>query len=321
MISFIIIGRNEGWKLSLCLESVVKATSEAPFLDSEIIYVDSNSNDESISVATSFPGVIVFRLTGDYNAPIARNVGVENAKGNIFCFLDGDMELEGSFIGHVINRNGDLTYGFVSGYYINRIYNEKWELLHEDRFPPEKKLVRDYLEPSTGGLFIISRQNWELVGGMKNYLYGGADPDLAFRLAEKGVLKLRKTNLMAIHHTRNLGRRIDIETLLSKRALTGRILLYRENLRSLPAIKRMVRNEYTALSLFLGIVLIFMFPSIWPAFVFSYLFFVGLKSLKRKLKSFWSIVLKDMIFLLGFLFYWPGRRCVINYEKVQISGL
>ena len=316
MISFIVIGRNEGWKLSRCLESVIRAASEVSQIDSEIIYFDSNSSDDSVGRASQYPRVKTYCLTADYNSPIARNVGAGLSKGTILFFIDGDMEIEAGFLKQVINMENDLCYGFVSGYYINMVYDENWNLISSNQFPPQARLNRDYLEASTGGLFIISRQYWELAGGMKNYLYGGADPDLAFRLAAKGVYKLRKTHLMALHHTQNISRRVSLKSLLSRRVLTGRILLYRENLTSVHALRRMLRNEYSAILLSASGIAAIIQPVAGLVLMLLYMFLIMIKLIRRRSRSVWTLLAKDLIFLFGLVLYWPDKGCTIAFEEV-----
>ncbi len=53
-ISFIIIGRNEGWKLTKCLESVMRAIKFNRLSNYEVFYVDSKSTDDSIHRAKRF---------------------------------------------------------------------------------------------------------------------------------------------------------------------------------------------------------------------------------------------------------------------------
>ena len=83
MISFIIIGRNEGWKLPKCLDSVIQTVNQNKIIEHEIVYVDSNSTDDSIEKAKKYKNVLVLKLTKDFNAAIARNIGVKVSKGEV----------------------------------------------------------------------------------------------------------------------------------------------------------------------------------------------------------------------------------------------
>ena len=89
MISFIIIGRNEGWKLKKCILSVITTIQVNKLQKYDIIYVDSKSSDNSIEIAKEFKQVKVYKITGDTNAAIARNIGASEAKGEYFFFIDG----------------------------------------------------------------------------------------------------------------------------------------------------------------------------------------------------------------------------------------
>ena len=54
MISFTIIGKNEGWRLEKCLQSVVSIVEQDEITDIEIIYVDSQSTDDSVVLAKQY---------------------------------------------------------------------------------------------------------------------------------------------------------------------------------------------------------------------------------------------------------------------------
>ena len=90
MISVIVIGRNEGPRLSACLQSVQTALA---VLSHEIIYVDSCSTDDSLSRARAL-GARCFLLAEQETTPgLGRYVGAKEARGDTLLFLDGDMEL------------------------------------------------------------------------------------------------------------------------------------------------------------------------------------------------------------------------------------
>ena len=86
MISFIIIGRNEGWKLTKCLQSVFDTISFNNIDKYEVIYGDSKSEDDSIDRVKRFSNVSIISLTGEINAAIARNVGVNHSKGSVLFY-------------------------------------------------------------------------------------------------------------------------------------------------------------------------------------------------------------------------------------------
>lgn len=319
MVSYIIIGRNEGWKLELCLKSVYESIAENSYIESEVIYIDSNSTDNSIEIAQKFKPLSIFQLTGECNAAIARNLGAEKANGDILYFIDGDMEIDKHFLKHVINRNGKLSYYFVGGYYIGKYYSDDWELLYAKQIPSKNKLKIEYFEAFTGGLFIISKAIWLKVGGMKPYMTGGEDPELAIRLAQMGIFKLWKNAPMAIHHTKVHENRQSIGYLFKKRNLRARILTYRENLLSKYALKKLFRQEYMALLLVAALFLLLVNYKLFLGALGIY--FIGqiVKSFKRTrhLKLFPSLIIRDLVFLIGFFIYWPKRKIEIKYQSIS----
>ena len=104
MISFIVIGKNEGWKLKLCFDSIQNVVSQDGITDYEVIYVDSRSIDDSIQLAKTYPNTRVFMITGECNAGVGRNVGAKEAKGDILFFVDGDMEIQAGFLCKVLTN-------------------------------------------------------------------------------------------------------------------------------------------------------------------------------------------------------------------------
>ena len=90
MISVIVIGRNEGSRLSACLQSVQDALH---VLSHEVIYVDSCSTDDSLARAKALGARCYLLSERETTAGLGRWVGARGARGDVLLFLDGDMEL------------------------------------------------------------------------------------------------------------------------------------------------------------------------------------------------------------------------------------
>ena len=93
MISFIVIGYNEGHKLKTCFKSIYKCVEFNRLPSYEVIYVDSKSDDKSLEIVKEFPSIKAFTILGDCNAAIGRNIGAIEAKGSILFFVDADIHL------------------------------------------------------------------------------------------------------------------------------------------------------------------------------------------------------------------------------------
>ena len=260
MTGFIIIGKNEGTKLVRCIHSILKTIEEDNIGDYEIIYVDSNSSDGSIELVKEIKGNIkIYGITGKASPAIGRNIGAAESNADLYCFMDGDMELVGDFLPKVIDETGGMKYPFVSGQFENVYYD-----LNDQRTGSElymkNVLSGDRYQPTTGGLFIIEKGLWDSVGGMDTRFITGEDLDLGLRLARKGHLLLRKKELFAIHHTRHYKSRSRIwKDLFAGKTLYARGVLYRKHIWLLnPYIfKRILKSDPSCLLLILSGLLTF----------------------------------------------------------------
>ncbi|MHC4951910.1 MAG: glycosyltransferase family 2 protein, partial [Planctomycetota bacterium] len=88
LISVVIPAYNAGPYLRRTLESVLRQTHPAD----EIIVVDDGSTDNTADVAASYGDSVVLIGQENAGASVARNTGIEAAKGNWIAFLDGDDE-------------------------------------------------------------------------------------------------------------------------------------------------------------------------------------------------------------------------------------
>ncbi|HLD10629.1 MAG TPA: glycosyltransferase [Candidatus Nanoarchaeia archaeon] len=92
--SLIICGYNEEKNLDSCIKSCLN--QNYPKNKYEIIYVDNNSNDNSLKIAKKYP-IIVF-TEKKQGLSEARNCGIKNSKGEILVFLDADLKLEQNYL-------------------------------------------------------------------------------------------------------------------------------------------------------------------------------------------------------------------------------
>src|SRR6185312_7732137 len=96
-IGIVVIGRNEGQRLINCLKSVKMASAV-------IVYVDSGSNDNSITAAQQLGvAVVSLDMTQPFTAARARNEGFAtlmklNPQIRFVQFIDGDCELVPSWL-------------------------------------------------------------------------------------------------------------------------------------------------------------------------------------------------------------------------------
>ena len=303
MISFIIIGRNEGWKLNKCLVSVFQTIKQNTLSKYEVIYVDSKSTDDSLKRAKNFPELKIFQLTGDINAAIARNVGAKESKGDILFFIDGDMEIIPGFLPLVYSEEKGLIQDFVSGNWVNYFYDQSANFISKEKYQNAKQ---DSIEKVTGGLFLIKNNIWKDIHGMNPVFKKSQDIDLGLRLAKRNIFLLRKKETAAKHHTISyLDNNRMWKDLFSFNHLYGRSLLYRRHIFNKQIYSRLLRNDYTLL-LLVGVSLLVVFMH--SVIIFLLYFLAVLYRGKFIFSRFAYLIIRDLSVLLGLFLFWPKKN-------------
>lgn len=320
MISLIVIGRNEGWRLRKCFESIRAAVRENGIDKYEVIYVDSRSTDGSAETAKAYGIAKVFSITGTCNAAIARNIGAREAIGDVLFFIDGDMEIVSDGLAELYSVDRGLCYPFVSGNWLDYHYRNIRSCKPES-IEPKSEMQKDRYEIVVGGLFLIERNLWEEVGGMKTNMRRSQDWELAIRLARKGVPLLRRNVMLAKHHTvlpdKSIRRAWGL--LLSGEKYYRAVIL-RDHWSYLQQWKHFVRTNYTFLALWSVIVPTSLATSPWVLGAYPLLVFV--RSLRRArgdvgaaLGIFSIVVAYEVTLLLAILFFRPRERA-LEYKTV-----
>jgi glycosyltransferase involved in cell wall biosynthesis len=327
MISFIIIGYNEGWKLPKCIDSIYSSIKYNNIKSSEVIYVDSKSTDDSIDIAKKYPLDKVLKITGETNAAIARNAGALESKGDILFFIDGDMEIDPAFLGYVIDDDGNLMFDNVTGHLIDVFYDSEWDLMFERPRTYSSTIPQSNQELLTqGGVFVIKREAWEDVKGMRTKYTRNQDRDLSLRLREKGFKTIRIPHLIVRHHT------IDYrnKTRMWKMFWSGKTLypsvLIRDHFMNLEFLIREVRSLYTTLAFIIFLVSLLLPSPVWKCSLTIYLIILLIRVCANAKKAgtnkdkvliqyfieriFYQI-LRDVSFIIAFFLYYPKNKQVL----------
>lgn len=318
MISFIIIGRNEGWKLTKCMDSVVVIVENNQHLAFEVIYVDSRSSDNSIEVVKKYPLARTLLIKGECSVAIARNIGAKEAHGDILFFLDGDIELSPNFLQSVLNNDNQLKYEYLTGRLINYFYNSSWDLLSKQH-PP--KVQNDSRALSLGGIYLIKKELWNRANGNRTkYKNAFEDTDLSLRLISTGVKPMLLKETMGIHHTISYRSQERLWKMLFSGQQSFRGVLYRDHFFQRSCLKMALRNDYTVFILITCVVLSFLLnPFIALAYPAALIARILLQKEKKSLKDVFTrmayFLLRDCLTMISFVGYFPKNKKLL-YEEV-----
>lgn len=318
MISFIVIGRNESKKLKCTFDAVFNYIKQNQLIQYEIVYVDSNSSDNSIEIVSRYHAVKIFKILGQTNAALARQIGALESDGDFLFFIDGDMEIQSSFHSKIIDSDNNIKYDLVSGQIINLFYDNNFIEVIDEK-PYYENLIKDRYELTFGGLFIIKKSIWNLFKGMRTEFKFGEDLDLSLRLSKRGVRLVRKKEVLAYHHTHNKDDYL-ISSLFKLGAFYSRGLLYRKNFFNPKVIIKIIKSDPTALLLFIILILSIITKNYYLIiFYLIVVFFIACiinKKSKKIVARFMYQLLRDLQVIFSFLFFYP-KKIKMNYIKIN----
>ena len=213
MISIVVIGRNEGARLQACLESVRRALADVPH---EVIYVDSHSQDDSLSVAKRLGARCFVPCARETTAALGRDVGAREARGDMLLFLDGDMTLSDGFVQSALNEMRSGHYDGASGVR-HDIYITNDRVTGEN--PNYFACTQKRIVPEFGGAILLSRAALEKAGGWAVNVQAGEEAELHARLNRTGARIVELPVPMITHTDCVQGSRGVMGTVFSRRRL------------------------------------------------------------------------------------------------------
>ncbi len=191
----VAIGRNEGERLRSCLESLIGRADP-------VIYVDSGSTDDSVAMARALGAEVVgLDMTVPFTAARARNAGFARLRElapdlPYVQFVDGDCEVVGGWLetaAAFLDAHPDVAVvcgrrreRFPEASIYNRLCDIEW-----DTPVGEAK--------ACGGDALIRAEALHAVGGFRDDLIAGEEPELCVRLRAAGWRVRRLDSEMTLH--------------------------------------------------------------------------------------------------------------------------
>lgn len=198
-LSVVILNYNVRYFLELCLKSVQTSISS---LDSEIIVVDNDSEDDSCQMIKQlFPEVILIENKENFGFSKGNNIGVAQAKGEYICILNPDTVVaEDTFISLLNFADQQQKLGIVGC----RLIDGKGQFLPESKrnVPVVKVAFQKMMGNSSnyyanhlaeneigkidilvGAFMLIEKKIYNEVNGFdEDYFMYGEDIDLSYKV-------------------------------------------------------------------------------------------------------------------------------------------
>ncbi len=191
----VVIGRNEGERLRVCLQSLVGHVAH-------VVYVDSGSSDGSVALAQGLGAqVVALDMARPFTAARARNAGwaaLLQARPDLryVQFVDGDCEvLPGWFPAAQVFLQANPQHAVVCGrrrerYPERSVYNR---LCDQEWNTPVGNAK------ACGGDALMRTDALQQVQGYRDSLIAGEEPELCVRLRQQGWLVHRLGVDMTLH--------------------------------------------------------------------------------------------------------------------------
>ncbi len=194
-IGVVVIGRNEGDRLRLCLESV-RSTVE------HVVYVDSGSTDGSVALAREFGvDVVELDLSQPFTAGRGRNAGFARFEQcgqqlEFVQFVDGDCEVVSGWLETALatlRERADvaIVFGrrrerFPNASTYNRLCDMEWN-------------TAIGFADECGGDALVRASALREVDGYNPRVIAGEDSEMCVRLRTRGWSILRVAHEMTLH--------------------------------------------------------------------------------------------------------------------------
>lgn len=200
-ISVIIPAYNE----ELLLPRLLEALTHQTYKDFEVILVDANSSDKTVSEAKKFSNKLKLTITTIYekNVSASRNLGSTKARGKYLFFIDADNYIHPAFLNE-IEKLLEENYQMV----VTSITPDSRNFYYKLAYKAANILVRlawkFNITFSTGGNLLIEKDVFESLHGFDKTIFVGEDHDIVGRARKKGIKVTFVNNPKVVFSVRRL---------------------------------------------------------------------------------------------------------------------
>ncbi|WP_011306147.1 glycosyltransferase [Methanosarcina barkeri] len=209
-VSVVVGIRNEEKFIEECIESLINL--DYPRDSYEIIIIDGMSTDKTRDIVQKYP--VKLLLNEKKNVAAARNLGVENARGELVAFTDGDCKVDPQWLKALVHEmqtspddvvcfggpnlifDTDPVFGRVVG------YAQESFLGSGGSAQSKNSTKKHYVSSLPNCNAMYKKAAIKEVGGFDERFVVGQDGDLNYRIGKKGNKFLYIPNAQVLHHRR-----------------------------------------------------------------------------------------------------------------------
>ena len=202
-ISVVVPVYNAQRTLANCLEALL--AQDYPDHLVQIIAVDNNSTDRSAQIARSYPLTFLERKDKQ-SSYAARNLGLQNATGDIVLFTDSDCVARPDWISKFLTVFDDPDVVGAGGRIDDAAPTNEVERFYCEVQPLRngQKLAPDHYVSLVTANAAYRRTTLSEVGGFDERFETGGDISLSWRVQELGLGRICIVpNAVVVHHHRN----------------------------------------------------------------------------------------------------------------------
>ncbi len=238
-LSVIVVAFDSADSVERCLKSIPSSAGRMEF---EIIVVDNNSTDSTLSIVRSLGMAKIIENKANLGFAAACNTGAREATGKDLVFLNPDAFLLGDALQQMSAFEGDLSEGaIVGGLVIDEagkvtntlrsfpsLLNQLSEALFLYKLFPKSKTLGAYyythisrdtpmdVDAVEGSFFLIPRDVFERLHGFDEHFFlYSEDTDLCYRARQLGVPVKFFPGASAVHAGPEAGSRVSRRYILA----------------------------------------------------------------------------------------------------------
>ncbi|MFY4806206.1 glycosyltransferase family 2 protein [Aliarcobacter butzleri] len=148
------MGKNSVKTLKNCINHIREAVKITAFINNyEIIYVDSNSSDNSVKIAKENNVEVIEIIDGYTTASLGRYLGKKYAKYNNLLFIDSDMYLDAEWF--KASKKYYEKYGAIIGERYEKLYRDDKVIKEIPKFYDIKNIE---VASNIGGFLMIKKE-------------------------------------------------------------------------------------------------------------------------------------------------------------------